>query len=242
MNINQSLKELEFRTGIKRALWILASASVAANLILAVMAFSNKNTHRETFVPPNIDKTFWVDGEKVSAEYLEQMGKFMLDLALNNSPLNCETNRVALLKYVGSGSYGQINSQMAANCKLLQQNRLSNFFSASNVSVKESERAVIFTGSMTRWINDRKLTDRAGSYRLKFGYSGGRIYLQELVEVDPRQVDPFSEQAVKKDVIEQMNTDMATESLSQNEALVSTPGTQRTPTTPATPAPAEGAR
>ena len=47
------------------------------------------------------------------------------------------------------------------------------------------------------------------AYRMKFGYSGGRIYLMELVEVDVRAADPFSVGAVKKDVIEQMQTELA---------------------------------
>lgn len=223
MNINQAAKELEFRTGISRTLWFLLTASLATNMLLAIMAMSNKNTHRETLVPPSINKTFWVDGDKVSPEYLEQMGKFVLDLALNNTPLNCDTNRVALLKYVGSGSYGPINAQLSANCTLIMQNRLSNFFSVSNVIVKESERAVIYTGSMTRWLNDRRLPQRSGAYRLKFGYSGGRVYVQDLLEVDLRATDPFAEAAVKKDAIEEMQTEMAQESLSPNESIESRP-------------------
>ena len=221
MNINQAAKELQFRTGINRTVWFFLAASIAANLLLAIMAMSNKNTHRETLVPPSINKTFWVDGDKVSPEYLEQMGKFVLDLALNNTPLNCDTNRVALLKYVGSGSYGPINAQLSANCTLIKQNRLANFFSISTVMVKESERAVIYSGSMTRWLNDRRLPQRSGAYRVKFGYSGGRIYVQDLLEVDLRASDPFADTAVKRDAIEEMQADMAQESLSPNETLES---------------------
>jgi conjugal transfer pilus assembly protein TraE len=220
MNINQAAKELEFRTGIKKGYFLLLCASVMANALLAVMAIANKSTHRETLTPPTINKSFWVDGESVSPEYLEQMGKFLVDLAVNNTPLNCETNRTALLKYVGSGSYGAIGSQTAANCKILEKSRLSNFFSVGSVTVKSSERSIVFNGSLTRWLNDKRMPDRAAAYRLKLGYSGGRIYLEELLEVDPRQADQFSESAVKKDVIEQMQAEMAASSLAPNEAVV----------------------
>jgi conjugal transfer pilus assembly protein TraE len=219
MNINQAAKELEFRTGIKKGLMLLLGASVMANALLAVMATANKSTHRETLTPPAINKSFWVDGDSVSPEYLEQMGKFLLDLAVNNTPLNCETNRTALLKYVGSGSYGPISAQTAANCKIVVKSGLSNFFNVGSVTVKASERAVVFSGSLTRWLNDKRMPDRASAYRLKLGYSGGRIYLQEIVEVDSRQADQFSEMAVKKDVIEQMQSEMATNSLGPNEAV-----------------------
>jgi conjugal transfer pilus assembly protein TraE len=224
MNINQAAKELEFRTGIKKNVFLLLGASIFVNALLGLMAISNKNTHRETLTPPNIQKSFWVDGESVSAEYLEQMGKFLLDLAVNNTPVNCETNRSALLKYTGSGSYGPISAQTAANCKIIEKSRLSNYFSVSNISIKASDKAIVFNGSMTRWLNDKRMPDRAGAYRLKLGYSGGRIYLTEIVEIDPRQADQFGDAAVKKDVLEQMQADMATESHSSNESLVTTEG------------------
>lgn len=220
MNINQAAKELEFRTGIKKIIFLALGASIAVNVLLALLAVTNKSTHRETLTPPAINKSFWVDGDAVSPEYLEQMGKFLLDLAINNTPLNCETNRAGLLKYTGSGSYGAISAQTAANCKIIEKSRLSVFFSASSVTIKASERSIVFNGSLTRWLSDKRLPDRAGAYRLRLGYSGGRIYLQELVEVDPRQNDQFSEIAVKKDVLEQMQTEMAADSLSPNEVVL----------------------
>lgn len=225
MNINQAAKELEFRTGIKKGFFMLFGASVFVNALLSIMAISNKSTHRETLTPPAINKTFWVDGDTVAPEYLEQMGKFLLDLAVNNTPLNCEMNRSAILKYTGSGSYGPISSQTAANCKIIDKSRLSHFFSVSNVMIKTSEKSVVFTGSLTRWMNDKRMPDKAAAYRLKLGYSGGRIYLQEIVEVDPRMADQFSDAAVKKDVLEQMQADMAAassaaSSLGPNESIV----------------------
>lgn len=235
MNINQAAQELEFRTGVGRFVWVLLAISIAVNMILAVMAYTNKTTHRETIVPPSIQKSFWVDGEKVAPEYLEQMGKFLIDLALNNTPLNCETNRIALLKYVGSGSYGNINAQQAANCKIIQQSRLSNFFAASNVTVSEKERAVIFTGSMGRWLGEKRLPEKSAAYRIKMGYSGGRIYVEELVEVDLRNVDPFSPAAVKKDVIEQMQADVATQAAANAEEIASKPMRAASEPTSATP-------
>lgn len=209
MNINQSARELEFRTGVKKFIWVFLAASMATNLILAVMAMSSKTTHRETLLPPDIQKTFWVDGEKVAPEYLEQMGKFLLDLALNNTPVNCATNRAALLKYVGSGSYAQVNVQQSANCKIIEQSRISMYFQISTVTINEAERQVVFAGSMSRWLNDKRLPERQSAYRLKMGYSGGRIFLQEIVEVDMRNANLFGAEAVKKDVVEQMQAEMA---------------------------------
>lgn len=210
MRLDHTARELEFRTGVKKGMWLMLAASVATNMFLGVMAMTNKSSHRETLVPPEITKSFWVDGEKVAPEYLEQMGKFILDLALNNTPINCDLNRTALLKYVGSGSYAAINSQQAANCKIIATSRISTFFSASNVAIKNSTKEVMFVGAKSRWLNDKKLPDKQMAYRIKFGYSGGRIYVMELVEVDIRAADPFSADAVKKDVIEQMQTELAT--------------------------------
>lgn len=209
MKLDHSARELEFRTSVRKSMWLLLALSIATNLILAVIAVTNKSTHRETLVPPSINKGFWVDGETLDPSYVEQMGKFLLDLALNNTPVNCEMNRTALLKYVGSGSYSAINTQQSANCKIILAGRISTFFAAQTIAIKSSTREVIFVGATSRWLNDKKLPDKQQAYRLKFGYSGGRIYLQELLEVDVRAADPFSPSAVKNDVIEKMATDLA---------------------------------
>jgi conjugal transfer pilus assembly protein TraE len=212
MNINQAAKELEARTGIKKIFFVLLACSVLANAALSVVTLTSKNTHRETLVPPAINKSFWVDGESISQDYLEQMGKFLLDLALNNTPLNCETNRSALLKYTASGSYGPLSTQTAANCKIIAKGRLSNYFSVTSISLKTSERSAVYIGTMTRWLGDKRMPDKAAAYRIKLGYSGGRIYLQELVEVDGRVLDQFADGAVKKDVLEHVENDLGGQS------------------------------
>lgn len=209
MKLDHSARELEFRTSVRKSMWLLLALSIATNLVLAVIAITSKTTHRETLVPPSINKGFWVDGETLDPAYMEQMGKFLLDLALNNTPVNCDMNRTALLKYVGSGSYAAINTQQSANCKIILAGRISTFFAAQTVAIKSSTREMIYVGATSRWLNDKKLPDKQQAYRLKFGYSGGRIYLQELLEVDARAPDPFSPSAVKNDVIEKMATDLA---------------------------------
>ena len=101
MEIGKLSRQFEATTGIGRIIQMLAILSILGSFILAAALFIQVNkSHRETLVPPHINKTFWIDGEKVSPEYLEQMGLFVLQLAVNNTPSSVDYNNQVLLRYV----------------------------------------------------------------------------------------------------------------------------------------------
>lgn len=198
MKLLQAAKEVEIRTGIKTIFLFLFACSIAANLILSVMASQVKNTHRETIVPPQIDRTFWVDGEKVSPEYIEQMGKYIADLALSNTPLNCDTQKTMLLKYVSPESYGVINTQLNANCKIIKELRLAIYFNITDVITQQGNNAVVFRGVSNRFLGDKRLQNKPAAYRISFAYHAGKTMLRGIEEIDPRAGDVFDNAAVIK--------------------------------------------
>jgi conjugal transfer pilus assembly protein TraE len=206
MKLLQAAKEVEIRTGIKTIFLFLMVCSMSANFILAVMALQVKNTHRETLVPPTINKTFWVDGEKVSTEYLEQMGKFIADLALSSTPLNCDTQKTLLLKYVSPASYSSIRTQLDANCKIIKDLRMALYFNITDVITQEGTNQIVFRGVMNRWLGDKKLGNKATAYRVAFVYAGGKIMLKGIDEVDARTGNVFDEAAVIKTPDDEIRT------------------------------------
>ena len=66
MRLSEVSKEFSLKTGIKTVWQIMLVMLVMSNALLAFKLVTTTSTHRETLVPPTINKTFWVDGEKVS--------------------------------------------------------------------------------------------------------------------------------------------------------------------------------
>jgi conjugal transfer pilus assembly protein TraE len=193
MKIKQLAEDFAFRTGVKSVFQGLLIFSIVSNLCLAVALAAADRTHRETLVPPNINKTFWVDDSKVSAEYLEQMGHFVIQLALDNTPANVDYNAKMLLKYAAPASYGELEKVLLMNAKRLKDEGASTMFSARAMTPNDADNSVAFNGILTTWIGDKRVSQLSKNYLLKFGYSAGRVYVLELRETDERH--PFKEPA-----------------------------------------------
>lgn len=196
MNLIQRSNEIAFRTGIKTIFQVFLLGSFVMNLMLSVALVSADRTHRETLVPPEIKKTFWVDDHAVSPDYLEQMGTFLLQLALNNTPPNVEYNAKMLLKYAAPASYGELEKQLLMNAKALKDSNASTLFSPRAVSINEKDNSISYAGVLTTFIGDKRVSETQKNYLVRLRYSAGKIYVIDLRETDAKE--PFKEQEASK--------------------------------------------
>ncbi len=57
-------------------------------------------TEKTVIVPPTIERPFWVKGAETSAEYLEEMSRYLSTLVLNVTPKSIDANIDIFLRYV----------------------------------------------------------------------------------------------------------------------------------------------
>lgn len=100
MNVKEYTTEISARLALRSFFIYAFAASLIVNLILAFGLIVLDKKDRVVVLPAEITKSFWLDANGVSPEYLEQMGLFALQLALNNSPETFEHNQRKLLQYV----------------------------------------------------------------------------------------------------------------------------------------------
>lgn len=91
-------------------LLVLLVGSTLVNLILATFAVRVSGRERIVVVPPSVHKTFWVEADRVSPEYLEEMGYFLMQLILNVTPQSVDHQEL----FTRRGSRGK---QGGVNCK-----------------------------------------------------------------------------------------------------------------------------
>ena len=100
MNLKEYTTEISARLALRSFFIYAFAASLIVNVILAIGLIVLDKKDRVVVLPAEITKSFWLDADGVSPEYLEQMGLFALQLALNNSPETFEHNQRKLLQYV----------------------------------------------------------------------------------------------------------------------------------------------
>lgn len=178
--------ELETRANLKR-IWLGALViSVTTNLLLAVGLATADRTHREIVVPPEINKTFWIEDQKASASYLEQMGLFMLMNALNVTPLSADYQMKQILKYTTPAYYGTLEKHLTAQAKRLVRDNVSTTISVTGIKVDENRQAVLFDAVLNTALADKRVSQEAKKYEVLFTMNNGRIYLNELRELDEK--------------------------------------------------------
>ena len=174
-NLDRSRRTISFQAA-------LLLVSVAANIMTALIAYRLVGYERVIVVPPAVHKSFWVEHDRVSAEYLEQMGYFLIQLALNVTPQSVDYQSRLLLQYVAPASYGEIKTAMTVVAERLKRDGASTVFSARNVTTDERALKVSIQGSLTTFIGDRRVSDVTKSYLVELQYALGKLTIKSFKE------------------------------------------------------------
>ncbi len=180
----------------RRATTLLAALlllSMLATTLLAVLAWRQSGRERVVLVPPAIHKTFWVDGERASAEYLEQMGYFLAQLTLNVTPQNVEHQGRVLLRYASPEAYGDLRTSLMTTAERVKRDGASTVFSAQDLLVDEATQRVGLRGVLSTFISDRRVSETSKGYVIELHTAGGRLYVRRIRETNPH--DPLETQA-----------------------------------------------
>ena len=168
---------------------VLLVGSMLVNLVLAVFAIRLAGHERVVVVPPTIHKTFWVESDRVSSEYLEQMGYFLMQLILNVTPQSVDHQSRLLLQYAAPSAFGELRTQLSTNAERLKRDSAATVFSAQDLSVDERHLKVGIRGQLTTFVSDRRVSEVVKGYAIEFQYLGGRITLKSFRETHPN--DPL---------------------------------------------------
>lgn len=158
---------------------LLAIGHVLALLVILGLA----GRERTIVVPPSLHKSFWVSGEKVSAEYLEQMGAFVAWLILDVAPASITWKTSTLLGYVEPDQYAALKTRQEVESARLKRLNASTSFLPQQLVVNEDAQQVVVRGRLRTQVNGVETSNLAKAYRIRFRYDGGRIQLSTFEEV-----------------------------------------------------------
>lgn len=144
------------------------------NFIQSVLLF--QHSERVVIVPPDIPKTFWIEKNKVSSEYLEAMSIFVVNLLLDVSPSNIEFSQQQLLKYISPGFYTQMKERLHEESERIKREGITTYFKIQKLKVKENMEVNI-EGILTSFVGGDKVNEEKQNYKIGWDFEGGRISL-----------------------------------------------------------------
>lgn len=198
MLLKKLIADVEARGGVSKAFQMILGASLLTNVFMAGAFVTMDRTVRTILVPPEINKTFWVDGRSIGPEYLEQMGSWVISQFATVSPATVEFQSNNLLKYVHPSIYGDLAVRFKMGANRIKAENLSKIFTPREVRISEKGQSVAFIGLQTTWIADKRVPgDEMKAYLVTFDYDGSRVYIKELRETSPaKPFDPLNAQSV----------------------------------------------
>ena len=151
---------------------------LAIGLILNASIFERKE--RIVLTPPQLTQEFWIEKNKASPEYLEQMGVFFATLGGNLSPGNAEYNVKVLTSYLSHGGYGGIKEDLASQALYIKRNNITQAFFPLSVRVDGDNNTVTVEGDAIRNIGTRTISREKIAFRMKFVTNNFRLLLDEF--------------------------------------------------------------
>ena len=220
MKLNQHLKEIESRTGIRKIVWLLLGVSLTTSLLLTLVLLGKKNIVQTILVPPEVNRTLTISNISTSKEYLEEMGVFLTQLLMNASPTTVEKQHQILLNYVAPEYYQALVQELNITKTYIKRNNITTMFIPRRVTGFEANDTVKLEGQFLVSAGDKIASKTQRVLIVSFQNSGGKIAVtsikEELVKKHNKKPDPNEDITVSAEVIEE-ETDAVDFQLNQAE-------------------------
>ncbi|NCN88602.1 MAG: type IV conjugative transfer system protein TraE [Gallionella sp.] len=174
-------QEITFLRVVIGALLLIAAVEGA-------VLFKTLGMEKTIVVPPDIHKSFWVSGEAVSKEYLEQMAYWYAGLVLNVTPSTGEYQKRMFLNYAAPQDTGRLASEVAERLTFLEKNNAATQFSGQTLNSDEKLMKVAITGDLYTFVGDKRISTKHAVFVVGFKYLNGRLYVSEFKETNEQDI------------------------------------------------------
>lgn len=178
--LSGDLKELRRRN---RTLGAAVGLLAAGHVLALAVVLNLLGAVRTVVVPPSINKSFWVERDKASSEYLEQMGSFIAWLILDVTPASIDWKKDVLLGYVEPEQYDPLKTRQEVEAERLKRINAATVFAPQQLVPSEAAQSVVIRGRLRTLVNGFETANELKAYQIEFSYAGARMHLKAFKEV-----------------------------------------------------------
>lgn len=157
--------------------------AVVANFVLIL---NIAKTREKIIMVPGISRELAIEGECVSASYLEETALLYVSALLDLTPDTIDTKKNIVLKHVSTRSDKNLKSLQAYFANAIESHKkfeLSTFFSPKKLKVNSKKLQVLIEGVLSSTFGKRGFEQSDKKYIMSFDYVGGVLKLKEFFEL-----------------------------------------------------------
>jgi conjugal transfer pilus assembly protein TraE len=147
-------------------------------IILSLCLFFR--SERVIVLPPEVRREFWVEGNRFSPEYLEEMGVYFLHLALDINQTTLGYNTEILSRYADSETSNYLRNKYEKDIKKLKQNDASTSFEVKEVMVYPDKNLIQAEGILNKYVGSKRIKEIPATYEVYFKTYRGRLFFKEI--------------------------------------------------------------
>lgn len=173
--LRENILQLRFQ---RNCLALLSVILLLNTTILCCSVFGKRE--RILLVPPRITKELWVQGEKLSQEYLTEMAGYIAKLFLDLSPSNFAYNHSLLLTYATPEAHGTLKKQFLKEGEEYTKLQLSTHFKPTEITANPETLEVSVKGTMSSYVAGKHIRDSQETVSIKFTHREAGLLLEHV--------------------------------------------------------------
>ena len=154
---------------------------LAANMVQSLCLLLRHE--RVIITPPQLTQGFWVEGNRFSPQYLEEMALHHAHFLLDVTEKNILYQGEVLLRYVTPEAYGAFRARLLADEQKLKASQLSTRFTPSRLVSSPENLTVEVTGELASYVGDKKISTVQETYQFRFKGQSGRLLIDAFTVI-----------------------------------------------------------
>lgn len=156
-------------------------------LIMSLSLFFKKE--RIVVLPPEVRREFWVEGNRFSSEYLEEMATYFLHLSLDVNQETLNYNTRVLMRYADVSTCNYLREKFAKDIKKLKSNNASTSFDVKELTVYPEQNTVRAKGVLNRYCGSKCINSSKEIYEVRFKTYRGRLFFKKIKKIEAKHED-----------------------------------------------------
>ena len=182
MQFNYATKRMTNFEHQRNMLLGLISVLLIVLVILSACLFFR--SERVIVLPPEVKQEFWVEGNRFSPEYLEEMAVYFLHLALDVNQMTLTYNTEILTRYSDVEAANYLHEKYARDIQKLKKNNASTTFEVKEVTVFPDLNIVRAEGILKHYVGSKCIKEHSDTYEVVFKTYRGRLFFKEIKQVE----------------------------------------------------------
>src|SRR5574340_1427548 len=146
-----------------------------------LMVYMRKN-ERTVIVPSYLDRKFYVEGNKASAEYIEMMAKYSVELITNFTPDTIKERVNEFMRFVSPTVYKDVSTSLLVMVDEATTYKISKYFIPQRMVMQDNNIQII--GLLRKYTQDKELLVAKAEYKMKCYIEQGRFVIASYEKIE----------------------------------------------------------